>query len=122
MEPKGDILRDLRPERLPAFLADPGWADLLAAFSLGLIAGALVWLALRPFMRAVPTRRTSVEAELAALAGLPGGERLLGQARLVLRHGGALDDAEAAALYDPRRKVDHAALDHRILRLSRGAA
>ena len=76
-----EIVAELHPPRLPADFIATGWADLLAAFGLGLLLAALAAALIGPMLRPRP-RRESVAARLARLGALPPDERLLGQLRL----------------------------------------
>ncbi len=113
-----ETLADLHPPRLPADFIATGWADLLAAFGLGLLLAALAAALIRPMLRP-RRRRESVAARLARLGSLPPEERLLGQLRLVEETGAALPPEIRAALYR-RTPPDPAALDDLIRRRGRG--
>jgi hypothetical protein len=102
-----DIVAELHPPRLPAAFSALGWADLLAAFGVGLVLAALVLMLAGPLLRRrdrpVPLARRIKEA-----ARLPAPERLLALARLLGEAGGSLPEDQRAALYsgavgDPAR-------------------
>ena len=93
-----EIVAELNPPRLPADFVGTGWADLLAAFGLGLLLAALAAMLIGPMLRP-RRRRESVAARLARLGALPPDDRLLGQLRL-------LDgDRRRASARDPRRAL-----------------
>jgi hypothetical protein len=104
-----EIVADLHPPRLPAQFIDTGWADLLAAFGLGLLLAALAAALIGPMLRP-RRRRESVAARLARLRTLPPDDRLLGQLRLITETGARLPPELRAALYR-RTPPDPAALD-----------
>jgi hypothetical protein len=103
------IVADLHPPRLPADFVATGWADLLAAFGLGLLLAALAAALIGPMLRP-RRRRESVAARLARFGRLPPEERLLGQLRLVEETGTTLPSEIRAALYR-RTPPDPVALD-----------
>lgn len=95
-----EIVAALNPPRLPAAFAGAGWADLLAAFGLGLLLAAALAALLGPVLRPRPTR-PGVADRLAALRALPPEARLLGQLRLAAERGVALPADVRARLYGP---------------------
>jgi len=104
-----DILAELHPPRLPASVVATHWADLLAAFGLGLLLAALAVALLAPLLRPRP-RRESVAARLARARTLPPGDRLIAQLALLRETGTPLPADLQAALYTAT-PPDPAALD-----------
>lgn len=115
---EAELLASLRPLRLRAAYAAPGWADLCVAFSLGLLAGASLFAAARPFLRRKTDPVAQMRQALAALRDLPPTERLARQARLLADCAGT-EAVRAAAwhesLYTSRSLPDPEALDRVIL-------
>lgn len=102
-----EIVAVLHPPRLPGDFAAAGWADLLAAFGLGLLLAAGIAALLGPALRPRPARPTAA-AEIARLRALPSQDRLLGLLRLAASRGVALPADLRAQIYgptppDPRR-------------------
>lgn len=92
-----ELVSRLAPSRLPPTMQGPGWAEYLALFGLGLLAGlALAWL-LSPLLRP----RVSRAARVRATRGLPAGERLLAIARILGRLPPALRPAAYGAAPPP---------------------
>ncbi|MGP3697959.1 hypothetical protein [Rhodobacter sp. NSM] len=94
-----DPLRDLHPPRLPVSFASLGWAEVLAAFGFGLALALVLFGLLRPAM--ARTKGPRLEEEIRSLAALPAEDRVVGQLRLLRRHGGKLPAEVAGALYRP---------------------
>jgi hypothetical protein len=76
---QSDLIAALPPGRLPAELLELGPAELLALFGLGLVAAAVVAMAVQPFLE----RKPSLRARIRATRGLPAQERALAVARIL---------------------------------------
>ncbi len=124
MPTPSEIVSKLHPPRLPAEFSELTWQDAGAAFGIGLAAGLVLYLLLRPFLARRLTAVERIGRELESLRDLPGPERLLRQARLLSElRTAAVDEQDAdpawrADLYKPGVEIDHAALDAEILRLA----
>jgi hypothetical protein len=92
------IVPELNPPRLPASVVATHWADLLAAFGLGLLLAALLAVLVAPLLRPRP-RRESVAARLARARTLAPAERLIAQLNLLQETGTPLPADLRAALY-----------------------
>ena len=124
MRTPSEIVSKLHPPRLPAEFSELTWHDASAAFGIGLAAGLVLYLVLRPCLARRLTARERIGRELESLRDLPGQERLLRQARLWSELRNAVADEQdtdpdwRADLYKPGAEVDHEALDTEILRLA----
>lgn len=76
-----ELIAALAPSRLPDSLLRPGWPEMLALFGLGLLAGLVLALVLRPLLRP----RISLAQRIRATRGQPAQERLLAIARILGR-------------------------------------
>lgn len=103
------LIAQLHPPRLPAEATALAPGDLLAAFGLGLLLAALLAALAGPLLARRPHRETTPE-RLRHLAGLPPGDRLVEQLRLLADQGTRLPDDVRAALYG-RTPPDPARLD-----------
>jgi hypothetical protein len=112
-----EIVADLHPPRLPAAFIAGGWADLLAAFGVGLVLAALAAALIGPLLKPRP-RRQRVGDRLAQLRSLPPGDRLLGQLQLLQTTGTPLPEPMRAALYG-RTPPDPEALEDLVRRRGR---
>jgi hypothetical protein len=112
-----EIVANLHPPRLPAAFIVGGWADLLAAFGLGLVVAALAAALIAPLLKPRP-RRQRVADRLAQLRSLPPEDRLLGQLDLLRATGTPLPEPMRAAIYG-RTPPDPAALEALVRRRGR---
>lgn len=88
---RDELIAALAPSRLPDSLLRPGWPEMLTLFGLGLLAGLLLALALRPLLRL----RVSQTRRIRATRGQPAQERLLSIGRIL----GRLPQGLRAAAY-----------------------
>lgn len=121
MPTQAEVVATLHPVRLPADFARLGWQDGLAALSLGILAGLILLILVRPLLTRKPDPRAALRAELARIRTLPAQERLFRQAALLARVSDAVPRAEdwRQALYRKDMAVDLDALEARILQLAR---
>ncbi|MTH35291.1 hypothetical protein GL279_11830 [Paracoccus limosus] len=94
---QAELIAALAPSRLPASALDPGWREALALFGLGLLAGLVLALLLRPLLRP----RVSLVQRIRATRGQPAQERLLSIARILGHLPPALRDAAYGAAPPP---------------------
>lgn len=109
-----EVVEALHPPRLPEGFAALGWADLLAAFGVGLLLAALVLTVAAPLLQRRPPR-PRLSARIAAAAALPPQDRLLALARLLAERGGTLPEDLRAGLYAPG-SAEPAKIEELILR------
>ncbi len=119
MDPHPDLAETLRPVRIPAEYLATGPGDALAAFGLGLLCAACLWLVIRPVLRRRAAPAEVVADQLAEWCDLPGQDRLLRQLALLRRFGGEITQDLRDAAYRPGRAVDHEAIDRTIARLAK---
>lgn len=106
-----DLLAHLSPPRLPLEMAALGWPEMLALAGLGLMAGLIAALLLRPVLGRKPSRRGLIQAT----RGLPPQDRILAIARIL----GRLPDPLRAAAYGAAPAPDDAAIERAALRRTR---
>lgn len=105
------LLAQLAPPRLPLDIAALGGREFLALAGIGLLAGWLAALVLRPLMARKPSRRARVRAT----RGMPPEARILAIARIL----GHLPDALRPAAYGAAPAPDDAAIERIALRRTR---
>ncbi|MFC3167081.1 hypothetical protein [Paracoccus fontiphilus] len=108
---RDELLAQLAPPRLPLEIAALGWPEILSLAAIGLLAGALAALVLRPLMARRPSRRALVRAT----RGMPPQDRILVIARIL----GRLPDALRPAAYGAAPAPDDATLERIALRRTR---
>lgn len=108
---RDELLAQLSPPRLPLEIAVLGWREILALVAIGLLAGWLIALVLRPLM----TRRPSRRALIRATRGMPPEMRILAIARIL----GRLPEALRPAAYGAAPAPDDATLERIALRRGR---
>ncbi|WP_103171764.1 hypothetical protein [Paracoccus sp. SY] len=106
-----ELLAQLSPPRLPLDMAVLGWREGLALLGLGLLAGLLVALALRPLTARKPSRRALIRAT----RGMAPEARILAIARIL----GKLPEPLHAAAYGAVPAPDDAAIERIALRRTR---
>lgn len=106
-----ELLAQLAPPRLPLEIAALGWQQILALAGIGLLAGWLAALFLRPLMARKPSRRALIRAT----RGMPPEARILAIARIL----GRLPDPLRPAAYGAAPAPDDAAIERIALRRTR---
>lgn len=119
----GELQAQLAPIRLPAEFAAFGPRDALVAFLCGLLVSLALRAILAPFFIRSEPPGAAARRRIAALAGSPEPERILGLAALLrsLDPGGESPRPAGldAALYDPRGRIDPAELERAVLAAAR---
>ncbi len=105
---RDDLLEQLNPPRLPLDMAVLGWREILALVGIGILAGLLAALVLRPLMGRRPSRR----ARILATRGMPPQDRILAVARIL----GRLPDPLRPAAYGAAPAPDDDAITRAALR------
>ncbi|WP_347137683.1 hypothetical protein [Paracoccus sp. SSK6] len=108
---RDELLAQLSPPRLPLDMAALGWREMLALAALGLLAGWLIALALRPLMGRKPSRRALIRAT----RGMAPEARILAIARIL----GRLPEPLRAAAYGAVPAPDDDAIEKIALRRGR---
>ncbi|SNR40175.1 hypothetical protein EYF88_06720 [Paracoccus sediminis] len=108
---RDDLLEQLNPPRLPLDMAVLGWREILALVGIGILAGLLAALVLRPLMGRRPSRR----ARILATRGMPPQDRILAVARIL----GRLPDPLRPAAYGAAPAPDDDAITRAALRRAR---